>query len=1103
MANSLRVFPYLAAKLAAAKGILTLTSAVLAGVVAGFGDANAQGPKAGQPNDNTPKPGVFLNGPVRFGRLVDVWALDAIGNPGPILKKKGAAQIIDTSFLDMVVGEAIGVSKTLVTTVDPPVSLTLQNDAVSGATILVLGAQFEKSPKSRFQLALKEITTELGTVAVGSVNALPPYSVVPRDAAVVLNFDRPLNPKTIGPESIQFFVGTTTASGQLPPSPFSGRYIWKPERPKTVIFDPAVSALDDTRIGVELDLHNVAPSKNPNFNPQILPLNPAGLPMSLSSTTFNAAVFIPAQYNIIAGVNRILLGRDGTALDTNKSLTKFNLSASGAGEAGIVGAVRVFRSGGSIDANKGFLADPTLPQLLGTQLVTIQQVSSSSPNPNAPNDSRQIKFVYNNTFCDLSIHIGDSFQQGNTFAQVAQVFQDTLTDGDPSYTVVVNYLQSGSVFNAVDPSIVTTPFAPALVAQSACFVSMLPAPVAFGATVTGVDPQATFLVRFSKAMDFTNLNPLRNFVVAINSAITNPLVAGNFDLAIGNIIPAPDLKSAKFVPYLPLPHTNGTTETLRLIFSGGTAGISDLVGNTLDLGATSLNYVFQLNASAATNTSRNLSIRYDSLFETGAAQKVSGQVSKPSATEIGGRAPTHFSREADASNVMVAAMGAPTVGITTPFSALGARLQTVYRNVDVNLTVGAIDEIDLDVEGLSWAPFSGLLNTSDFFQHIRIDMAHSLMYPDELWSPVSGNMVFPGSGLLETSFDANVFQIAQHPSVAVYEGVFSLNPNLLFTASSGTVCAPFPKFTKTYTWRDSSYGPSKVGAPGGVGVNPDQYFLLTTGATPGPTAPNINRPWGAGAVPSVGLPLLVDMRIYPADDPNTKGLNGFLVVDAALNLGPGVGKKPNFSVWSEGGLDANFSAHTTTPDVAPDGVNPVGGYFPPGSTQGPPGTKTPPGAANFYVARLDFGVKVSRAYSHYYAISTATVTNPTFKNTNILMLPSVQPANTSVVLKFRGADNSTGLSLTDARCFDAYGGLYANTAIGTAIGQIPQPLVGTCSTGGVTAPFPDNNSDSLFTPDITLLNGKKFIQFQFNFIADIVNNVGPRVNALGVAFSNP
>lgn len=1073
--------------------IVATAAFLVAGFLFASADAGAQqGPKAGKPKDNTPKPGLFLNGAMRWGRMVDIWAYDKDGFLGPIYKKNFQ---LDPLYQDIVVGEGIGVSKTLTTSLNPPVGYSLESEAISGAAILIIDATFSTNKKSPFQLALAEAEAAMGTIAIGGPAALPPYSVVPRDAAVVLNFDRALNPKTIGPESIQFFVGNSTSQGQLPPAPFEGRYIWKPERPKTVVFDPSISAVDDVRVSTALDEYNAAPSKKLALTPQILPLNPGGFPASISTVTFNVAVFLPAEYNITAGVTKILVAKDGTALNTNKSLTKHNITKSGAGEDGILGVARVFRSGGDADSSKGFLADPTVPRLLGTQGITVTAVASSQGQP-APNDSRVITLLFKNTGCDFSVHVGDSIQQGPYFGIITSVNSATLTDGDPSYQVVVDYLQFDGVFNTTDPALLTTEYTSTLANFAGCFISMQPVPGTFNSngTLANVDPRATVTARFSKPINTSNLNSLRNFIVLTNSAITNPSLAGRFDLVIGNIIPSPDQMTLRFVANLPYPHQQGTAESLKFMIVSGTNGVADLVGNTVDFGGGNFSVPFTLKATEVSNSSRNFSMIFDSLNEgAGPAQQVIGQVTKPTSTTISGRPSTHFSRDADNSNIMVGAMVSPTAGITTPLNSLGGRLQTVYRNVDLNLTIGAIQDLNLDVESMSWAPFAGQLNVSDYFQHIRIDLAHSFFYPDELFDPMNGVQVYPGSGLTESSFVGNIFDVANHPSTPAYEGTLSLNQNLLYSTTSGTVMVPFPKFSKSYTWRDASYGSRIFGGPNGGGANPDQYFGLIGSAIP--TAPDPNRPWVPGSIPSVGLPLLVDFRVYPAADPNTKGLNGFFVKNALQ-----APTNPHFSVWSEGGLDTTLSPKTVTPDVAPDGVTPTGSFFPPGSTAGTPGTKTAPGDGNVYVGRVDFAVKVSRVYTHYYSLTSAVVLNPTFKATNTLLLPTVQPPGTSVKVNYRGADSVTGTALTDARCFDAYGDVYTANA---PTGQVPQPSITGCGTSVISGPVPSLNTTINFTPDITQLNGKKFLQMQFNFTADIVNNVAPVVSAFGVAFTNP
>ncbi|MFN0207534.1 MAG: hypothetical protein ACKVS6_14605 [Planctomycetota bacterium] len=1063
----------------------------------GMSDAAAappQGPAIGQPNDNTPKPGIFLSGSMRSGRIVDIWALDENNTPAPITKKQGQSTISDPLYLDTVVGEAIGISKTSTSSLTPPVSLVLQRDPISGSTALVIGTQFSKSPKSPFQIALKEATVALGTIAMGGPTSLGPFSQVPRDAAIVLNFDRPVNPNTIGPETIQVFVGSSTTQGNLPPTPFTGRYIWKAEQPKTVVIDTTINAVDDARIEDAIENNNLNPKKFPKQNPQVLPINTLGLPASLTSTTFNVAIFMPSKYNIIAGVTKIILGRDGTALDINKSNTKYIYHPSGQQSSdGITGVARVFRAGNGNDANQGFLTDPSSPSILGTQQIVVTAVENV-----APNDGRLITFNYINELCSLSVRVGDSFQQGSAFATVASVDPSSLSDGDPGFKVTVNYLQS-TKFNTTDPALITTPFTELLAVKAGCFVLMQPTPDTVTIPLTGVDPQVIFTVRFSKPMQLSKVDPLRTIAILLNPAHTQPLEAKNFELAVANIIPSPDLRSFRYVPFIPLPHTNLAAESYKLVLVSGANGLTDLAGNPLTIGTTAFTVPFAIKASAPSNKSRNFHMKFDSLFEVQPATQVSGQVSKSSLTTISGRPVTHFSRDLDQSNTMVNAMAIFAQAIQTPLSALGSRLQTVYRHVDCNLSLNQLSDIDLDIEGLYWAPFAGQLNVSDFFEHIRIDLSHSKFAPDEFINAANNLPAWTQSGLSTQSFANNVFELADHPPGIVYEGVYNVSPNALFATSSGTNVMPWPKFTNTYTWRDSTYGSLKFGATGGNGVNPDQYFSLLN-ITPTPAAgSHPDKPYAQAKVPSVGLPLLMDFRIYPADDPNTKGLNGFLVAVAVTSS-----SLPSFRVFSTGGLDTNQSPKTVVPDVATPGTIPSGGYFPPGSTQGVPGTKTSAQGPEVYVGRVDFAVKNSHAYTHFYNFTNATVTTPVFQNTNTIVLPTTQPANTSIIVGYRGATTASILGATnDARCFDAYGDQYV-VAPPAIAPTIPQPIVsgcGTAPTGIVPVTSTASPSSINFTTDITQINGKVFVQMRFTFISDIVNNVGPSMNGFGIAYS--
>src|SRR6185436_4939366 len=132
-------------------------------------------------------------------------------------------------------------------------------------------------------------------------------------------------------------------------------------------------------------------------------------------------------------------------------------------------------------------------------------------------------------------------------------------------------------------------------------------------------------------------------------------------------------------------------------------------------------------------------------------------------------------------------------------------------------------------------------------------------------------------------------------------------------------------------------------------VNPWQYFVALGLPVPQPGQPGPDHPYVINQVPSAGLPLLFDFRTYPSSDPQTKGLNGYFVALAMTTS-----SKPNFRVFSSGGLNTQQQPVQVNPDTA---LIPAGGFYPPGSTFGIPGTPTPPDGPEFYMGRVDFVVK--------------------------------------------------------------------------------------------------------------------------------------------------
>jgi len=207
-----------------------------------------------------------------------------------------------------------------------------------------------------------------------------------------------------------------------------------------------------------------------------------------------------------------------------------------------------------------------------------------------------------------------------------------------------------------------------------------------------------------------------------------------------------------------------------------------------------------------------------------------------------------------------------TAATRLPFTPYGCRLMTVWRHADLGFFLADDLTHNLDVEGLNWSPVnSGLqIDTLPLFQ---MSIAHSLHLPDELVA--MGAPVHPNSSISDT-FDANVLDPTNDPLKVVHqktEGYF-IQPSAVFQAATGTAMAPWPMNEGKapedflyYTWRDTALlavGQPNVGPGSGQGVRlGNETYDTTTPATA----------YGLGAVPTIGLPLLMDFAMAPMQMP--------------------------------------------------------------------------------------------------------------------------------------------------------------------------------------------------------------------------------------------
>ncbi|MCC6670157.1 MAG: hypothetical protein IT458_03795, partial [Planctomycetes bacterium] len=274
-----------------------------------------------------------------------------------------------------------------------------------------------------------------------------------------------------------------------------------------------------------------------------------------------------------------------------------------------------------------------------------------------------------------------------------------------------------------------------------------------------------------------------------------------------------------------------------------------------------------------------------------------------------------------------------------------ARLQTVWREIDMSLSRTDPFDFNLDLEQMFWAPFAGAPITYDAFDRLSLFVGHSEWRPEPCVGQVGALPTLPSSGL-STVFADN---FAYNVTLAGAKEVSSPAPHTAFADKNLVIDAslaitepnnvnrflPLPKFQKPYfVWRDETQpvqgANSQVGADINDGtrraytayiVSPflaGQGRYVSTNAQGQPAFnfgawQNSDEYWlvqrtrrdllTGGQVGSIGLPLLADFWVYP-DSPDLPVGEGFIAsgsngwqVALAVQSAP----QPNFRVLSAGG----------------------------------------------------------------------------------------------------------------------------------------------------------------------------------------------------------
>ncbi len=1007
----------------------------------GGGSADAIGPGSG-------KASLFLEDAV-WGRLVDV--LDVSGN------------LVER---DVLVRESVQ---------SDGQDYELRLNPITGRETLTI---LHPSGSADFDAALESATTGLASLQAKGFDSPPPFTKVARNGAVQLVFSEYVDPDTVDRQTIQVLIaGANETFTSLEVRYVVKRGVGADGAPKgIVIVDPTVTALDSEELGI--------------------PANGIGFPASVDQVLANVKIRIPTTVNPFANQTQVLTNEAGNrtiGIKTNAAGDQFIEPVEYQGLDPVV--VRAFRSGNPNDAFNGFMTDNIRPSLITTLETTIAQVSSLSAVV------RRLTYRIDAANCrPLTPKAGDVFEVGDAILEV-----NAVVDGsDPEAYVVDATLLTGTLNATTSPAQgrITTRYASADFDLQLCFVEFSPEPQELPAV--GVDPFATISVRFSEPMDAATLRSLDTMVLAsVNlsgtgddadrpwnadgngeavsdyidrqlgyiNVSTNPTSNGSGRIRFGPIAVDGDAQTFTLAPLAGMTDSfnEGANLFYNLALRDGSDGILDLAGNVVDFDAFVAGNTYQsqtISLAGAIPDDRYFALRFNGSDEDAdQGAEYAGQFGPFLGDgRMRPRPVDHFPRPVDPTNPWVGQRLRFAFGLMTPLTPAGAVLMTVYPYHVMGFGLGNVDEYNLDVEGLSWSPFDGVV-FDDVFDRYSIALAHSNRLPDDYIDPNSGYPQYPDSGLRRggsTKFDENIYAFGYAPDprdeLIVFDRDYRISDINKYLNDGSYFMLPWPEFDTTYTWRDTTMpkpdGSTLKGGGGGAGAPPKVLGQPQV-------YPNTK-------IPSIGLPLLMRFRCYPRGQ--EFGFNGFQV-----QIMVGSSALPAFRVFSAGGRDGQNQWHLVRPDLPPEGVSPTGGY---NTTTG---ATTKAFGPELYWGQVDFVTRISRVYTHWFSFggTLASITPITVEPS-----PSQQLSGTSVLVEFRGTDLVDVVGCVDEADplsstvdFDAYGDYEG------ACGVVSTPGAWTSEVSDLLAENP------------------AFFQLRFTFVSNIVQDLSPLLDAVGFAWN--
>lgn len=928
-----------------------------------------------------------------------------------------------------------------------------------------------------FTTARANATTGLGSLQAKAFDEPPPFTKVARNGAIQLIFSEYLSSFTVDRQTIQVLVAGPNNQFQS----LEVRYVVKhgvgaDGKPRgVVILDPTISRGDAADLNV--------------------PANGIGLPASTDQILANLKIRIPTKVNPFINQTLILTNEKGSRTIDVKRNAKGDSILEPFEYAGLDPVVvRAFRSGNNADSFNGFMTDNSRPSLIVTQDVTVATVALVSANV------RQLTYAIDALNCrGLKPKIGDVFELADSILQVSQL----ISSANPAaYVVNATVLDGALGAGSGLTGNLTTRYTSQDFSLQLCYLTFAPEPTELPAV--GVDPFATISVHFSEPVDGSTVRSLDSMVMAsvdLSGDADNPARPWNADgagesasdyidrqlgyenistvlgsngsgrIRFGPVQISGDAQTYTLAPLAGLTdsHGEGPSVFYNLALRDGPEGILDLAGNSMDFDTFIAGNTYQaqqITLSTTPSTDRYFALRFNASDEDDdQGAEYAGQFGPFTGDgRLRPRTLAHFSRPVDPTNPWVGQRLRFAQGLMTPLTPAGAVLLTCWPYHVMGFGLGNIDEYNLDVEGLSWSPFDGVV-FDDTFERYSVALSHANKLPDDMINPTSGYPNWPNSGLRRLSsdnFDSNIFGFGYAPDpqdeVIVFDRDYRVSDSTKYLNAGSNFMLPWPDFKSTYTYRDTD-----LPIPDGV--------TLKGGADPGNAygcpPETLGQPvvYVTGKIPSIGLPLLMRYRCYPRGQ--EFGFNGFQV-----QIMVGSSSLPAFRVFSSGGRDGQGVWHLVRPDLPPEGTSPSGGY----NTN--TGVVTNRWGPELYWGQLDFVTRVSRVYSHWFGLggSLASMTPLTIEPT-----PASQIAGTQVIVELRGSDSITLTTCNDPVTrmsnFDAYGN-----------------YGGTCSI--ITTP--SNWSTSVAG---LITSGHDFFQVRVTFISNIQQDLDPVLDALGFAWN--